>query len=60
MKIPYTAAHGAIRFSLSRDTTDQEVDRVLDVMPPIIERLRSLSPFWAEAKPAEAFNPVYA
>jgi cysteine desulfurase len=60
MKIPYTAAHGAIRFSLSRDTTDEEVDRVLDVMPPIIERLRSLSPFWAEAKPSEAFNPVYA
>jgi cysteine desulfurase len=60
MQVPYTAAHGAIRFSLSRDTTDEEVDRVLDAMPGIIERLRGLSPFWAEAKPAADFKPVYA
>jgi cysteine desulfurase len=60
MKVPYTAAHGAIRFSLSGETTDAEVDRVLEVMPPIVERLRALSPFWANEKPAEKFEPVYA
>jgi cysteine desulfurase len=60
MQVPYTAAHGAIRFSLSRDTSDEEVDRVLDAMPGIIERLRGLSPFWAEAKPTADFKPVYA
>jgi cysteine desulfurase len=61
MNIPYTAAHGAIRFSFSRENTEADVDRVLDVMPGIIEKLRGLSPFWknAQSQPA-AFNPVYA
>lgn len=45
MGLPYTILHGSIRFSLSRYTTDAEVDRVLEVMPPIVERLRALSPF---------------
>lgn len=45
MGIPYTILHGSIRFSLSRYSTDAEVDRVLEVMPPIVQRLRELSPF---------------
>jgi cysteine desulfurase len=61
MNVPYTAAHGAIRFSFSRDNTDADVDRVLEVMPAIVERLRALSPFWQGADKAPAtFNPVYA
>ncbi len=43
--LPYSVLHGSIRFSLSRFTTDAEIDRVLEVMPGIIERLRALSPF---------------
>ncbi len=43
--LPYSVLHGSIRFSLSRFTTEQEIDRVLEVLPGIIERLRELSPF---------------
>lgn len=45
MGLPYTILHGSIRFSLSRFTTEAEVDRVLEVMPGIVNRLRELSPF---------------
>jgi cysteine desulfurase len=45
MGLPYTTLHGSIRFSLSRYTADAEVDRVLEVMPGIVQRLRDLSPF---------------
>ena len=46
MGVPFTAAHGSIRFSLSIYNTDAEVDFVLEKMPPIIAELRALSPFW--------------
>ncbi len=61
MNIPFTAAHGSIRFSLSRDSVDAEIDRVLEALPGVIEKLRALSPFWAGAeKQAKEFKPVYA
>ncbi len=63
MNIPYTAAHGTIRFSLSRETTEAEVDWVVAQTPPIIEQLRRLSPYWGANGPIltdNAFAPVYA
>jgi cysteine desulfurase len=45
MGVPFQFAHGSIRFSLSDQTTEAEVDLVLKEMPPIIERLRKISPF---------------
>ncbi len=45
MGVPFTAAHGSIRFSLSRYSTEEEVDLVIEKMPQIINRLRELSPF---------------
>jgi len=45
MGVPFTAAHGSIRFSLSRYNTEQEVDFTIGKLPPIIKRLRELSPF---------------
>jgi cysteine desulfurase len=45
MGVPFTAAHGSIRFSLSRYNTEEEVDFVIEKMPGIINRLRELSPF---------------
>ncbi len=49
MDLPYVILHGSIRFSLSRYTTEAEINQVLTVMPPIVERLRSLSPFNSDA-----------
>ncbi len=43
--LPYSVLHGSIRFSLSRYTTESEIDQVLSIMPDIVERLRALSPF---------------
>jgi len=48
MGVPYTAAHGAIRFSLSRYNTQEDVDAVVEVMPGIIEKIRAISPYWAD------------
>ena len=45
MGIPYTFAHSSTRFSLSRYTTEAEIDAVIDVMPSIVEKLRNISPF---------------
>jgi len=45
MKVPEMYAHGSTRFSLSRYTTDEEIDYVIEQVPPIIARLRELSPF---------------
>ncbi|MFW5488672.1 MAG: cysteine desulfurase NifS [Desulfovibrio sp.] len=45
MGVPFTYAHGSVRFSLSRYTTDEEIDTVIDKLPPIVERLRAMSPF---------------
>lgn len=45
MGLPYTTLHGSIRFSLSRYTTEAEIDKVIEVMPDIVERLRAMSPF---------------
>ena len=50
MGVPFTAAHGSIRFSLSRYTTGPEIDLVLEKLPPIIARLREMSPFWKSSK----------
>ena len=47
MGVPFTAAHGSIRFSLSRYNTEEEVDYTIEKIPPIINRLRELSPFVA-------------
>ncbi len=46
MGVPFTAAHGSIRFSLSVYNSEEEIDYVIEKMPPIIELLREMSPFW--------------
>ena len=51
MGVPFTAVHGSVRFSLSRYSTDEEVDYVLEKLPPIIKNLRDLSPFGPDKGP---------
>ncbi|MDR3581499.1 MAG: cysteine desulfurase NifS [Oryzomonas sp.] len=48
MGVPFTCAHGSIRFSLSRFTSDTEIDTVIRELPPIIAHLRQMSPFGRE------------
>jgi len=52
MGVPYTMAHGSVRFSLSVYNTDEEIDVVIEKLPPIVERLREMSPYWKEASGA--------
>jgi cysteine desulfurase len=49
MGVPFTMAHGSVRFSLSIYNTEEEIDLVIEKLPPIIDRLRSMSPFWTPA-----------
>ena len=60
MQIPFTAAHGTIRFSLSRYNTMEEVERVIQAIPPIVAQLRKLSPYWKDNAPVQNFVPTYA
>ncbi|MFO7560857.1 MAG: cysteine desulfurase NifS [Desulfobacterales bacterium] len=46
MGVPFTAAHGTIRFSLSTYNTMEEVNFIIEKLPPIIKKLREMSPFW--------------
>lgn len=48
MNVPFTAIHGSIRFSLSKYTTEKEIDYVNEVLPGIIEKIRSISPYQDE------------
>lgn len=45
MDLPHELSHGAIRFSLSKNTTEEEIERICEVLPGIIQKLREMSPF---------------
>lgn len=51
MGVPFTAVHGSVRFSLSRYNTMDEIDYVLEKLPPVVKRLRELSPFGPSSGP---------
>jgi cysteine desulfurase len=57
MNVPATALRGAIRFSLSRDNTIDDVVCVLNLLPEIIAKLRALSPSWQERADVTANPP---
>ena len=51
MGVPFTMAHGSVRFSLSVFNTEDEIDFVINKLPPIIARLREMSPYWKTESP---------
>ncbi len=53
MGVPFESLHGSIRFSLSRFTTEEEIDYVLDVLPDVIFKLNKISPYQNELKALE-------
>jgi cysteine desulfurase len=53
LNIPAFALQGAIRFSLSRETTDEDIAKVLAVLPEIVANVREKSPVWAEVRPSQ-------
>ena len=46
--LPHEIAHGSIRFSLSHENTDEDIDYILERMPLIVDKLRRMSPLWNE------------
>ncbi|MEK7105386.1 MAG: aminotransferase class V-fold PLP-dependent enzyme, partial [Patescibacteria group bacterium] len=48
--MPYEVAHGSIRFTLGRSTTAEDIDYVLEVLPPLVEKLRAMSPVRVDEK----------
>ena len=50
MGVPFTSAHGSIRFSLSRYNTEEDIDYVIEHIPGIIKKLRDISPFGRDRK----------
>jgi len=54
MGLPLELARGSLRLTVGKDNTLDEIDYVLDVLPGIVSRLRSLSPTWPERRAAEA------
>ena len=52
--LPHEVAHGSLRLTLSDDTTPEDIDYILSVLSPIIDRLRAMSPLWEHILEAEA------
>ncbi len=50
MSLSHEMSHGSVRFSFGKDNTEAEIDYIIEVMPPIVERMRSMSPLYAGAK----------
>jgi cysteine desulfurase len=46
--LPHEIAHGSLRLTMGSDTTEQDVDYVLEVVPKVVKRLRDMSPLWDE------------
>ncbi len=48
MGVPHEKAHGSLRLSISHETTDEDVDYIIETVPAIVEKLRNMSPLWED------------
>lgn len=48
MGVPHEKAHGSLRLSISTDTTEEDIDYIIDKVSPIVARLREMSPLWED------------
>ena len=53
MGVPHESAHGSLRLTLSKYTQSSDLDRLLEALPPIVARLRSMSPLWEDFQKKE-------
>ena len=44
--LPHEIAHGSLRLTINEENTEEDIDYILQVLPPIVKRLRSMSPLW--------------
>lgn len=51
--LPHEVAHGSLRLSISDETTDEDIDYILEVVPEVVEKLRAMSPLWERIKKAD-------
>ena len=54
--VPHEKAHGSLRLSITKDTTNEDIDYIIENVAPIVERLRNMSPLWEDIVKAETAN----
>lgn len=54
--VPHEKAHGSLRLSITKDTTNEDIDYIIENVAPIVERLRNMSPLWEEVLKQEAIK----
>ena len=56
MGVPHEKAHGSVRLSIAHETTEEDIDYIIETLPPIIEKLRNMSPLWEDVVKAGKEN----
>ena len=54
--LKHEVAHGSLRLSIDESTSDEDVDYILEVLPKVVERLRSMSPLWEKIQENSKIN----
>ena len=53
MGVPHEKAHGSLRLTISKETTDEDIDYMIETVSSVVEKLRNMSPLWEEVVKAE-------